>query len=104
MIPARVGPLLAAAGWDPELEWDELVEVLALVQAGELPDPLHEQALAFLETNLPGAQVAELLQWPGQWFGNRWYEEIALGPDEVAGHLLERCGRELPGAPQDDED
>lgn len=98
------GQAREAQALDEALSWDELVEVLALVQAGELSDELHELALAYLERNLPGAQVAELLLWPGQWFGNRWYEEIALAPEELASHLLERCGRDLPGAPSDEED
>ncbi|MBL4847491.1 MAG: hypothetical protein JKY65_18390 [Planctomycetes bacterium] len=107
MIPTRIGPLLrpeAKAAWDPLLVWDELVTLLALVQAGELSELDHDLVLAYLDANLPDAAVAELISWPGEWFGNRWYEEVALLPEEAAGHLLERCGRDLPGAPDDGDD
>ena len=107
MISERIEPLLGPEGevaWDPLLEWDELVGLLAHVLAGDLPELTHEGALAYLDANLPDAKVAELISWPGEWFGNRWYEEVALLPEEAAGHLLERCGRELPGAPDFDED
>jgi hypothetical protein len=103
VIPARVRRLLLSEPrLDPALGWDELVTLLAHLQVGDLPDEDEAQTLAYLEVNLPGAQVGELLAWPGEWFGNRWYEEVALLPEEAAGHLLERCGRDLPGAPEFD--
>jgi hypothetical protein len=44
-----------------------------------------------------------LIEWPGEWFGNRWMEEVCLAPDEVALYTLARCGRDLPGVPCDPE-
>lgn len=109
MIPPRILPLLGAdPSHDPALVWDELVTLLALLQDGELPEVGKGEdegaVLAYLEVNLPNAKVGELLAWPGEWFGNRWYEELGLLPEEAAGHLLDRCGRDLPGAPEVDED
>lgn len=105
MIPSRVRPLLVEVpSFDSGLSWDELVTLLAHLLEGDLPDEDEARTLAYLEVNLPQAEVAELLAWPGEWFGNRWYEELALLPEEAAGHLLDRCGRDLPGAPEFDPD
>lgn len=102
MIPPRVRARLELEpSFDPDLRWDELVTLLAGLLAGELEED-EEPVLAYLEVNLPGAAVGELLAWPGEWFGNRWYEEEAFTPEEAAGHLLDRCGRELPDAPEAD--
>jgi hypothetical protein len=83
--------------YDPDLTLERLVEVIDQVIADGVDDLDERQQarLAFLEANLPGAKIAELIQWPGEWFGNRWFEEVALTADEVAQHALERCGREL---------
>lgn len=103
MIPARIRPLLTSGPvFDPALSWEELVTLLAHLLEGDLSPEEEAWSLSYLELNLPDAQVGELLAWPGEWFGNRWYEELALTPEEAAGHLLDRCGREVAGAPEFD--
>lgn len=97
MLPLRLKALLESPAYDPDLSWDELVELVALLVEEVLPDALHEGAVAFLDLNLPGAKVAELIEWPGQWLGNRWFEEATFLPEELAHHALERSGRELRG-------
>ena len=98
-VPARLQPL--TADHDPALRWAELVELVAALVDAELSDDEHDRALDYLEANLPGAAVQDLIDWPGDWFGNRWLEEVALAPEDVAFYALERAGRELPGAPDD---
>ena len=102
-IPARLRPLLATdpPPWDPQLTWDELVDLLTAALEQELDEPTTKRALDFLEANLPGARLRDLIDWPGEWFGNRWLEEATLAPDDVAYYALTRSGRELPGAPSD---
>ena len=100
----RLLPLLSAeARLDPELTWSELIGLLTALLEHELNETTGERVLGFLECNLPGARVRELIEWPGQWFGNRWLEEVVLGPEEVALYALARSGRELPGVPFDPE-
>lgn len=89
--------------FDPDLTFDALVELIDRVLSEALSLEEQSLAFAFLETNLPGADVQVLIEWPGKWFGNRWYEEQVLPPDEVAQHALHRCGRTLPGQPEDGE-
>ena len=94
---------IEGGAFDPELTFAELVELLDALLAEALDDTAREAALRYLDVNLPEAEVGLLLEWPGEWFGNRWFEEAALSPEEVAGYALERCERELPGQPPPDE-
>jgi hypothetical protein len=82
---------------DPALTRGELEALVGLVLEGEASDEVEEWALTFLEANLPGAEVKLLIEWPGEWFRNRWFEEVAFTPPEVVDHALERCGRVLGG-------
>jgi hypothetical protein len=80
---------------DSALTRAELEALVDVVLQDEGSGQEQDWALAFLEANLPGARVRLLIEWPGEWFGNRWFEEVAFSADEVVGHALERCGREL---------
>jgi hypothetical protein len=88
---------------DPELTWDELLAAVTAVVEADLEPDEREGVLRVLDVNLPGGRLRELLDWPGEWFGNRWMEEIALNPEEVSFYTLARSGRELPGVPADPE-
>lgn len=85
--------------FDPQLTWGELHGLMTAVLEFVLDEPVRARALDFLELNMPGARLRELIDWPGEWFGNRWMEEIVLGPEEVALYALARSGREVPGLP-----
>ena len=98
-IPARLSALTPA--FDPDLRWAELVGLVAALVDAELDDEAHERALDYVDANLPGAKLQDLIDWPGDWFGNRWLEEVALAPEDVAFYALARSGRELVDAPPD---
>lgn len=103
-IPSRVRPLLGdEPRLDPDLSWAELLALVVAFLEEELDAPTREQALRFLEANLPGARLGDLIEWPGEWFGNRWLEEVVLAPEELAYYALARSGRELDDAPRDPE-
>ena len=94
---------IARGAFDPALTFAELVELLDALLAEALDEDARALALRYLDANLPDAEVALLLEWPGEWFGNRWFEEAALSPEEIAGYALERCERELPGQPLEED-
>ena len=94
---------IARGAFDAELVFAELVELLDALLAEALDEDARAAALRYLDANLPDAEIELLLEWPGEWFGNRWFEEAALSPEEIAGYALERCERRLPGQPPEDE-
>jgi len=95
-------PVDAQASLDPALTWAELVAVIGAVLEGDLDEDERDYALRFLESNLPGAEITRLIEWPGEWLGNRWFEEATLSPEEIAEHALGRCERVFADDPSRD--
>ena len=51
-----------------------------------------------IECTLPGADVAELIYWPNEWFRNKKKVEIDLSSEEIANYLLAWTGVKVLGA------
>jgi len=70
--------------------------VFSSVVAAELGAP----ELDWLDVQLPGAEVADLIYWPRTWFQNEKAAEVALTPEQLVYAAAQRSGRSLPGAPE----
>lgn len=93
-----------------DVTWPELLAVAESVRSAELPDEAAQSYyLHWLEANLPGANVSDLIYWPNVWFGDdslfldRFHQfkpEAELTAAQVLRYALLRSGRELPDVPE----
>lgn len=92
--------LLGEPALVPDLSYDELREVLRSVAEGELSEAVSSYFVWWLEANLPGANVSDLLYWPNEWFGDEAMLHAELSHDQILAYALAKSGRSVPGAPE----
>jgi len=83
-----------------DLNYAELREVLEAVVACDIDEASQAFYLRWLEANLPGSNVADLIFFPAEWFGNEQLR-VELSPDEILGYALRKSGRHVRDAPSD---
>jgi hypothetical protein len=93
--------LLGEPALVPDLTYDELREVLRSMLDGELSEAVESYSLRWLEANLPGANVSDLIHWPNEWFKNETMLHAELTHDQVLAYAMAKSGRHLPDAPAD---
>ena len=91
--------LLGQPTYVPDLTYPELREVLCARLALELSDAVDSYFLGWLEVNLPGSNVSNLIYWPNIWFGDESINE--LSHDQILAYAMARSGRCFPDAPAD---
>ena len=91
--------LLGTPGLVPDLSYPELREVLRSFLDQELSETVESYFLAWLEANLPGAKVSELIYWPNQWFNDESLLNAEFTPDQFLAYAMAKSGRQVPGAP-----
>lgn len=84
----------------PGLTYEELVAIIEAVLETEMSDDDVSFYLETVELTLPGADVEELLFWPGEWFRDESMSEVDLNEFEIANYLLAWTRRMLPGSEQ----
>lgn len=92
--------LLGEPAFVPDLTYAELHEVLRSAVGNELSEAVASYYLNWLEANLPGANVSDLLYWPNQWFDDDAMLQVELTPDQILAYAMARSGRRVPGAPE----
>jgi hypothetical protein len=91
--------LLGVPALVPDLTYDELRAVLQSVSGNELSEAVASYYLNWLEVNLPGAGISDLLYWPNQWFNDDAMLQVELTPDQILAYAMARSGRTFPDAP-----
>lgn len=82
----------------PGLTYEELVAIVEAVLETEMSDDHVSFYLETIELTLPGANVEELLFWPGEWFCDDSMDEADLNEFQIANYLLAWTRRMLPGS------
>jgi hypothetical protein len=90
--------LLGAPALVPDLTYAELSEVLLAVVRAELSDAVADHFFEWLEVNLPGANVIELIFCTEQWLG-AGAAGAELTPDQILAYAMAKSGRHFPDAP-----
>ncbi|VXD04949.1 conserved hypothetical protein [Enterobacterales bacterium 8AC] len=81
-----------------DLTWRELIEVIDFICMAEGKESEQSYALALLEANF-NANPSDLIYWPNEWFEDEEMFHVDLTTEEIAGYLMAKSGRQLPGAP-----
>ena len=84
-----------------DLTYPELRAVLEEVSTARLTEAEQGYYLDWLEANLPGANVSDLIYWPNEWFADEAMLHAELTPDQILGYAMRASGRVLPDAPRD---
>jgi hypothetical protein len=84
-----------------DLTYAELRDVLAEVLAGKLPWVDAHYFLSWLDANLPGGYISDLIYWPNDWFHNDDLLHLELTHDQALAYAMAKSGRRLPDAPED---
>ena len=91
--------LLGEPAFVPDLTYAELRAVLCARLEFELDEALDSYFLGWLDVNLPGADITNLIYWTNHWFGDEAMLHTELTPDQTLAYAMARCGRRLPDAP-----
>lgn len=83
----------------PDLSYAELRAVLEEQISGSLSEPECYYYLDWLDANLPGANVSDLIYWPNEWFKDESLLQVEFTPDQILAYAMAKCGRTVPGAP-----
>jgi hypothetical protein len=83
-----------------DLTYLELRAVLDEVLSARLSEAEGTYFVFWLEANLPGANVSDLIYWPNEWFKDQSMLHVALTPDQLLGYAMTASGRVLPDAPR----
>src|SRR5262249_21972162 len=89
--------LLPRPTWLEDLTYEELRSVFQAVMAAELPPAQHSYFLGWLEENLPGSRMSDLIYWPNHWFKDEAMLHVELTADQVLAYALLKSGRTVPG-------
>ena len=93
--------LLGAPALVPDLTYAELSAVLRSELDHELSGAVGSYYLEWLDVNLPGANISDLLYWPNQWFNDEAMLQVELTPDQFLAYAMARAGRHFADAPAD---
>jgi hypothetical protein len=91
--------LLGEPALVPDLNYEELREVLRSAVGNELSEAVASYFLNWLEANLPGANISDLIYWPNQWFNDDAMLQVELTPDQILAYAIAKSGRSFPDAP-----
>lgn len=82
-----------------DFTWEELIQIIKLVCNAEGKESDTDFALRLLEKNFDG-NPSDLIFWPNEWFQDPDMLHVDLSPEEIAGYLMARSGRQLADAPK----
>ena len=81
-----------------DLHYDELVAMIEAISEPDTEDEVSAYYGELIERTLPGADVAELVLWPNEWFRDSKKNEIDLSSQEIANYLLAWTGVKILGS------
>lgn len=93
--------LLGRAQWVDDLTYAELEAVMEAVCNATLSEAELGFYLEWLDANLPGVGVIDLLDYPEQWFGYVPRLASPMTPRQLLEYAMHRAGRTFPDAPGD---
>jgi hypothetical protein len=92
--------LLGVPAFVPDLTYPELHSVLDAVVSSKLTEAEDSYYLAWLDVNLPGADVSDLIYWPNEWCNNETLLDVELTTDQLLAYAMNKSGRVVSGAPE----
>ena len=105
------GAILPRPQFVDDVTYEEIKAVLQAVGQVEFTDQADlAYYLEWLETNLPGSNISDLMYWPNQWFqdDSRFLDENGcfkpgneLNDDQVLRYAMLKSGRMVPHSPDD---
>lgn len=93
-----------------DLLYSEARDVLDAFGDADLSESAKIFYLSWLEAQLPGSDISDLIFWPDVWFGDAslfrdkhgaFKPESELTTDQILGYAMAKSGRRLEGAPMD---
>lgn len=93
-----------------DLRYSEARDVLEALGKAEMSESATIYYLAWLEAQLPGSNISDLIYWPDEWFGDAslfrdehgaFKSECELSSDQILGYAMAKSGRQLQRAPID---
>lgn len=91
--------LLGPPAFVHDLTYAELHEVLQCVCNAELSEAVNSYYLEWLEANLPGANMIDLIYNTHDWFRDEALLRVDLSADQIAAYAMAKSGRAFPDAP-----
>jgi len=83
----------------PDLTYAELRDVLEGQISVSLSEPEINYYLDWLDANLPGANISDLIYWPSEWFKDESLRRVEFTPDQILAYAMAKSGRHFPDAP-----
>ncbi len=80
------------------LTYGELVEMIDVISDPDTDEETGSYYEGIIELTLPGANVADLILWPHDWFQDKAMAEVDLSPEDIANYVLAWTGKRLPGS------
>jgi hypothetical protein len=81
-----------------DLKYDELVEMIDVISDPDTDEETGSYYEGIIELTLPGANVADLILWPHDWFQDETMADVDLSPEEIASYVLAWTEKKLRGS------
>ena len=81
-----------------DLKYEEFVEMIDVISDPDTDEETGSYYEAIIELTLPGANAADLILWPDDWFQDKAMAEADLSPAEIANYILAWTGKSLRGS------
>ena len=94
---------------DDDLRYSEALAVLEAVTNVAVSESENHYYTSWLEAQLPGGNISDLIYWPDEWFSDAslftdangaFKPEAKLSNDQILAYAMAKSGRRLPGAPE----
>ena len=79
------------------LTYEELVAMIEVLSDPDADEEVSGYYGELIECTLPGAEVADLILWPSEWFCDPRMAEVDLSSEEIAHYLLAWTGVKVIG-------
>ncbi len=80
------------------LTYEEFVEMIDVISDPDTDEETGGYYEGIIELTLPGANIADLILWPDDWFQDDAMAEADLSPEEIANYVLAWTGKSLRGS------
>lgn len=81
-----------------DLKYEELVEMIDVISDPDTDEETGSYYERIIELTLPGANVADLILWPDDWFQDEAMADVDLSPEDMANYILAVAGKRLRGS------
>lgn len=81
-----------------DLKYEEFVEMIDVISDPDTDEETGSFYEGCIERTLPGANVADLILWPNDWFQDEAMAEVDLSPEDIANYILAWTEKSLRGS------